>query len=74
MKTNEALRSIMKLEGIGLTDLAKRLGKTPRLVSDRLRLDNISIDKLNELTSVLGYTVALVPNDAQLSENVFILE
>ena len=61
MKTNEAVREIMKEQEVGVSTLASRIGKTPRLVSDRLAMENISIGKLNELLRVLDYKVVVVP-------------
>lgn len=61
MKTNEAVREIMKEQEVGVSALASRIGKTPRLVSDRLSMENISIEKLNEMLRVLDYKVVVVP-------------
>ncbi len=61
MKANEAVREIMKQHGVGLTALASRIDKTPRLVSDRLSQENISMEKLNELLRVLDYKIVVVP-------------
>lgn len=61
MKTNEAIREIMKQQDVGVSAIASRINKTPRLVSDRLSQSNISIDKLNELLRVLDYKVVVVP-------------
>ena len=61
MKTNEILREIMKDKNIGLTKLADRMQKSPRLVSDRLRLENISVDKLVEILRFLDYDLAIIP-------------
>ncbi|MGN0629259.1 MAG: hypothetical protein ACI4IW_06485 [Oscillospiraceae bacterium] len=61
MKTNEAVREIMKQQDVGVSAIASRINKTPRLVSDRLSQSNISIDKLNELLRVLDYKVVVVP-------------
>lgn len=61
MKTNEAVREIMTQQGVGVSALASRIDKTPRLVSDRLSQDNISIEKLNEMLRVLDYKIVVVP-------------
>ena len=74
MKANEAVRSIMKEKRIGTTALAKRMGKTPRLVCDRLSQDNISIDKLMEILRLMDYKIALVPADASLPKDSYVLE
>lgn len=61
MKTNEAVREIMSQQGVGLTALASRIEKTPRLISDRLSQENISIEKLNEMLRVLDYKIIIAP-------------
>ena len=67
MKTNEAVRSIMKSKDIGTNTLAAKVGKSPRLVSDRLSQENISIAKLTEILRVMDYKIVLVPRDTKLS-------
>jgi len=69
MKANEAVRTIMEKQGVGLSQLAKRTEKSPRLVSDRLRMENISLDKLNELLRVLDYKIVIVPHNKPISED-----
>lgn len=61
MKANEAVREIMNQQEVGTSVLASRIGKTPRLVSDRLSMENISIEKLNEMLRVLDYKIVVVP-------------
>ena len=63
MKATEAIREIMKEEGIGVTKLADRLGKGKNVISERLRQDNISMEKLGEILRVLDYKVVLIPRD-----------
>lgn len=74
MKTNIAVRTIMEEQGIGVSKLAARMEKTPRLVSDRLAMENISITKLNEMLRVLDYKVVLVPRETRLPEGGFEVE
>lgn len=74
MKTNIAVKSIMKKQGMGVTKLAGRMGKSPRLVSDRLSQENISISKLDEIIRMLDYKLVLLPRDARLPEDSFEIE
>lgn len=74
MKTSEAVRSIMKESGIGVNALAGRLDKTPRLVSERISQDNISIAKLREMLIALDYKIVIVPRNAKVPENGFEVE
>ena len=68
MKTTEAVRSIMENKSICLAELANRTGKSMQATWARLNQDNISVVKLNEMLSVLGYKVVLVPEDTEMSE------
>ena len=61
MKANEAVREIMAQQEVGPSVLASRIAKSPRLVTDRLAMENISIGKLNELLRALDYKIMLVP-------------
>lgn len=74
MKTNIAVRAIMEEQGIGVTKLAARMEKTPRLVSDRLAQENISITKLNEILRMLDYKVVILPRDSRLPDGAFEIE
>ena len=68
MKSNKAVRQIMKDRGVGTNTLADRLGKPARLVSDRLSQENISIEKLDEMLRLLDYKIVVLPRDARLPE------
>jgi ribosome-binding protein aMBF1 (putative translation factor) len=61
MKTNTAIREVMQQQRISISALASKIGKSPRLISDRLSQKNISIEKLNELLQVLDYKIVIVP-------------
>lgn len=74
MKTSEAVREVMKLKEIGVNQMADRLGKTPRLVSERLGQENISITKLREMLRVLDYKIAILPRDSKLPDDGFEIE
>ena len=74
MKTNEAVREIMNQQEVGVSALASRLGKTPRLVSDRLSQENISIEKLNEMLRVLDYKVVVVPRSRVTKKDEYEVE
>lgn len=74
MKTGNAVREIMKVQEIGVNQMAARLGKTPRLVSERLNQENISIAKLQEMLRVLDYKVVIVPREVRVPEGGFEVE
>lgn len=61
MKANAALREIIHQQRISISALALKIGKSPRLISDRLSQKNISIEKLNEILRGLDYKIVIVP-------------
>ena len=71
MKASEAIREVMSLQGVGTNKMADRLNKPPRLVSDRLRQDNISVAKMDEMLRVLDYKIVIVPREARALEGGF---
>lgn len=74
MKTGEAIREIMKAKGVTLSALADKIGKSTRLVSDRLRQENMSVDKLNELVRTMDYKIVLVPRERKVGQGEYRLE
>ena len=73
MKTSEAIREVMKAKEIGVNQMADRLGKSPRLVSERLSQENISIAKLQEMLRVLDYKIAIIPRDTRLPKDGYVI-
>ena len=74
MKTGEAVREIMKIKNVGVNQLADKMGKSPRLVSERLSQENISVRKLNEMLRLMDYKILLVPREAQTHAECFKIE
>ena len=74
MRTGNAVREVMKLKQIGVNQLADLMGKTPRLVSERLGQENISVKKLNEMLRVMGYKTIIVPRDTRIPSDIFEIE
>ena len=68
MKATEAAREIMGRKGITLIELAKQTGKSRQAAWERLNQENISVTKLNEMLSIMGYKVMLVPDDVDAAE------
>lgn len=71
MKAGEAVRSIMEDEGIGTKALSDRMGKPMRLLCDRLRHENISIEKLDEIIRVMGYKIVIMPSDRRTQDKEY---
>ena len=87
MKTNEAIREIMKTKNITIGAMARAIsdarGKDengnkievlPRLVTDRLAQKNISIANLIELLKPLDYKIVLVPRGKSEREGEYEIE
>lgn len=74
MKTGDAVREVMKLKEVGVNQLADKMGKSPRLVSERLGQENISVKKLNEMLRLMDYKILIVPRDTQTPIDSFKIE
>lgn len=77
MLVKSAVRDIMELKGIGTNALAKMIGKIPQTVSDRLNPEkgtNLSVDKLDELISAMGYKIVLMPTDEEMKDGWYEVE
>ncbi len=74
MKTAEAVRKVMEAQDVGTNKMADRLGKPPRLISDRLSQTNMSITKLNEMLRILDYKVVIVPRETRIPDGGFEIE
>lgn len=74
MKTGDAVREVMKIKEVGVNQMADRLGKSPRLVSERLSQQNISITKLNEMLKVMDYKILIVSRSTRVPSDGFEVE
>lgn len=71
MKTTEIVREIMRDRGVSLSQLSKTIGKSQSLVCNRIAQNNISVDKLQEVLSALGYKIFIVPVDYTLADDMY---
>ena len=77
MLVKSAVRAIMERTGTGNNALAKKIGKIPQTVSDRLNTEkgtNMSTDKLDELIRAMGYKIVLVPEDTKVKDGWYEVE
>lgn len=74
MKTTDALIQIKEKQGIGTNALADRMGRNPRLISERIHQENISIGKLDEILRALDYKIVLVPRETREQEGWYRVE
>lgn len=71
MKPSDAVREIMADKKVGTNALARLMGKSPRLVSERLGQNGITVEKLQEMLSVMDYKVIIVPGGRALREGEY---
>lgn len=74
LKASEAIREVIKRKDVSQSVLRDRLGipkEKSSTLSQRLRQDNMSVDKLNEMLHVLDYKIVIVPREARVSEGGF---
>ncbi len=69
-----ATREIMKNRAVGVNMLADRLGIKQNVLSERLRHENISVNKLSEMLRLLDYKIILVPRETRVPEGGFEVE
>lgn len=62
----EIVKDIMASKHITMNDMAEAFGMTQNAMRNRLRLNNISIDKLEEMLTGLGYKILIVPSETKL--------
>lgn len=74
MKPNEIVRTIMTEQDVGVAKMGDRMGKSMRLVCDRLRQENMTTDKLLELLRVLDYKIVIMPNENRLPKDSYEVE
>ena len=69
MNAKKAVRMIMVQKDVSTLDMANMLGSNMQKVCDRLsegKSANLSVEKLNEFVSHLGYKIVLIPEETKL--------
>ncbi len=74
MKATDAVREIMKEKNISLGQMANTLDTSVRLVSDRLRMPNISLSKLRDLLRVIDYKIVIIPRTTRIPDGGYEIE
>ena len=69
MKANQVVRTIVETKDMKYSELAFQLNVKKNVLSERLRQENISIDKMNELLRALGYKMVAVPYATSIKED-----
>ena len=71
MNSKRAVRIIMEEKGVGTKRMADMIGSSMQVVVDRLsesKSTNLSIEKLSEFLTHLGYKILVVPAEVPCEE------
>lgn len=71
MKATEIVKEIMEQQGIGQTALGKRIGVRNDAIYQRLKQDNISVDRLVQMLNAMDYKLVIVPSNKQVREGEY---
>lgn len=74
MVAMEVVKEVMKLQGIKPSVLCDRLKIKSNALSERFKLKNVSVEKLNDMLRVMDYKVIAVPRDTRIPEGGFEVE
>lgn len=76
MKARDIVKEIMINKELGNAEFARVLNITPATLWDRLntkKAKDIPVSMLNEMLKVLGYKIAIVPDDTVIPQEGFIV-
>lgn len=65
MKASTAVRKIMALNHETIPTLMDKLSIKYTTLSERLRQDNISVEKLDQMVRAMGYKIVLMPSSTK---------
>lgn len=65
MKASTAVREIMALNNETIPTLMDKLSIKYTTLSERLRQDNISVEKLDQMVRAMGYKIVLMPSSTK---------
>ena len=71
MTSKELIKTLMTEHRITNAEMAKTLGVTQAALWDRLnpkKSDNTTVTKLDDMLSVLGYKIVVVPDETHIPE------
>ncbi len=76
MKIKDIMENIMEEKGVGKAQLGRAIGiddsKHPSdVISKRLKQENISVKVLDEMLTVLGYTMVIVPAGSKIKDGEY---
>ena len=65
MKASTAVREIMALNNETIPTLMDKLSIKYTTLSERLRQDNLSVEKLDQMVRAMGYKIVLMPSSTK---------
>lgn len=71
MTSKELIKTLMTEHDITNAEMAKALGITQAAFWDRLnpkKSDNTTVTKLNDMLSIMGYKIVVIPDDSPAPE------
>ena len=71
MKACEVIRTVMTLRNVKVNDLVKALKVKQPTLSQRLKQDNLSTDKMVEMLDAMGYKLVAMPIGKKLSDDCY---
>lgn len=75
MKSTDAIKQIMKEQGISQAVLAKRVGAKDNItINKRLMMKNISMKLMTEMARALGYKIILMPDTSRTPSDAIEIE
>lgn len=74
MKATEIVKDIMEKQGVGQTTLGKRIGVKNDAIYQRLKQDNISVDRLLQMLAAMDYKLVIVPASKSVRDGEYEVE
>lgn len=69
MKACDVIRTVMRLRNIKVNDLAEAVKVKQPTMSQRLKQDNLSTDKMVEMLDKMGYKLVAIPIGKKLEDD-----
>ena len=74
MRAMDAVRKLMEESGFRVMDFAEKLHISSNVLSKRYSQQNVSVEKLNEMLSVLNYKIVIMPKVYENPKDSFTIE
>lgn len=68
MKACDVIREVMKIRGMTVNGLVEKLGVKQSTMSQRLKQDNLSSDKMIDMLTAMDYRLVAVPIGKKLPD------